>query len=518
VSSSYSSDPLFYYFAVAFLLLFALLVSLFTSMFMQLRIKKEHKTHEDTISNIETELTTAQKNVKELERRNVYLERENLRLNPYAVMPDAFAEVKQQRDKAQKTLLQSTQQANLLLNQARKDADAHIAESRKQAVEKNEVANIALRQARERADSILTDAALRAEQVAGDAWDAKNRLVFYQRTAVAMKNKVTGYGNDYLIPNETLIDDLSEDYSHEQAGRHLKRISEQIKTMIRDGTAADCDYKADLLKERSIAFVLDAFNGKAESILAKADVDNFGKMQAKLEDAFELVNYNGKSFNNTRILPAYADLYQAQLKYAIQVKELKRRDEEEQRRIKSDMSEQKQVKKEFKKVIHQARKESKRILKVIKKTEANSANSTGAEKLEYQAQLAELMEQLSNAEAQLQRTESMTQLNNRGYVYVVSNIGSFGDNVLKIGMTRRAEPLDKVKELNKFKDKRVNMVNQRPGFFSVALGEVRAEIDSLNLECRWTMKADALEYWETVQLKQTVEKEYVRSAEILEIG
>jgi len=513
---------------------------------MQLRRKKEHIVHENAISTIEAELTTAQKNVREVEQRNVYLERENLRLNPYAAMPDAFAEAKQQRDQAQKTLLESTQHANLLLNQAKKDADELIIESRKQLEEKNDVAELALRQARERAESILTDANLRAEQVAGEAWDAKDRLVFYQRTVHAMKNKVRGYGDDYLIPHDTLIDDLTEEYSHEQAGRQLKRVSEQIKAMVRDGTAANCDYKADLRRQRSIAFVLDAFNGKVETILAKVSTDNFGKMQAKLEDAFELVNYNGKSFKNARILPEYADLCQAKLKYTILVKELKLRDEEKQRRIKVDLSEQKQVQKEFKKVKSQAKKESKRILKVIKKTEAKLANSAHAQKPEYQAQLAELMHELSNAEAKLQQTESMTELNSRGYVYIASNIGSFGDNVLKIGMTRRLEPMDRIKELghasvpfgfdvhaivysddasnlerylhNKFKSKRVNKVNPRTDFFDIALGEVRAEIESLNLDCQWTMEADALEYRESAQLKQIVEKEYIRSAEMLEIG
>jgi len=515
-------------------------------MVMQLHRKKERIVHKNTISNIEAELSTALESIKEVERKNVYLERENHRLNPYATMPDAFAEAKLQREKAQKTLLQSTRQANLLLNQAKKDADAHISESRKQILEKNEVADMTLRQARERADSILTDATLRAEQIASDAWDAKDRMVFYRRTANAMKNRVRGYGDEYLIPNKTLIDDLSEDYSHKQAGRQLQLVNEKINAMIQAGTAADCDYKADLRRERSIAFVLDAFNGKAESILAKVNTDNFGRMQAELEDAFELVNYNGRSFKNARILPDYADLYQAKLKYAIQVKELMRRDEQEQQRIKAEMSELKQARKEAKKVKQRAQKDSKRILKVIKKTEVKLANATNEQKAEYQAQLAELMEQLSTAEAKLQRTEPMIQPNNRGYVYIVSNIGSFGDNMLKIGMTRRLEPMDKVKELgdasvpfgfdvhaivysddalklerylhNKFKSKRVNRVNAGADFFHIAPGEVRAEIESLNLDCQWTMKADALEFRESAQLKNIAEKEYVESAELLEIG
>jgi len=93
VFTSYSSDPLFYYFVVAFLLLFVLLLGLVTSIVMQIRKSKENIVHAQAMMNLEAELATAQKNVADIERRNVYLERENLRLNPYAVMPDAFAEI-----------------------------------------------------------------------------------------------------------------------------------------------------------------------------------------------------------------------------------------------------------------------------------------------------------------------------------------------------------------------------------------------------------------------------------------
>lgn len=544
--TSYSSDPLFYYFVVVFLLLFVLLVSLITSIVMQLRRNKEHIVHTQAVLDMEAELANAKKNVKDVERRNVYLERENLRLNPFAVMPDAFAEVKQQRDKAQVILQKSTQRANIILNQAKTNADEIIAKSRRQLVEKSEVADLALRQARERADSILTDADLRAEQVAGDAWDAKDRLAFYQRTALAMKNKVGGYSDDYLIPSETLLEDLSEQYSHEHAGRRLTRVRERITLMIRDRKAADCDCENKLRKERSIKLVLDAFNGKAETILTKVSTENIGKLQAELEDAFELVNFNGTSFQNARILPEYADLYQAQLKYAGQVHELKRRDKEEQSRIKADMCDQRQAQKESKKTKQQALKKPKRILKAIKRTEAKLKNSTDAQKHEYQAQLAELMDKLRNAEAQIRTEQSIAPPTKKGHVYVVSNIGSFGENVLKIGMTCRLEPLNKVKELgdksvpfgfdvhaiiysddapelerylhSKFQSKRVNKINSKKDFYDIALGEVRAEIDSLNLHCQWTMKAEATEYRESVQLRKNAGKEDVHYAEILEIG
>ena len=88
-----------------------------------------------------------------------------------------------------------------------------------------------------------------------------------------------------------------------------------------------------------------------------------------------------------------------------------------------------------------------------------------------------------------------------GYVYIVSNIGSFGENVYKIGMTRRLDPQERIDELGgasvpfkfdvhamifsddapaleaalhrAFEDKKVNIVNQRREFFNVTLDEIK---------------------------------------------
>jgi len=340
VYNALSYDLTTYLFAGALFLVVALLFCLIVSLYMLSKTRKEQTVQKHNMLSYESELSLQRENVTRMEQRNVFLERENKRLTPYANTPHVFAAAKQRRESADNYFLKVTQEANNAINQAKSDADTLIAESRKQMGEKNEVARLVLRQTRERADAIINEATLQAEQIAGDAWAAKGRLAFYQRTATAMKNKVMGYGDEYLVPNETLLDELSEQYDNEHASKRLKRVREQIDSMIRNGQAADSDYEDGPRKQRSIALVLDAFNGKAETILAKVDADNYGKMSAMLENAYELVNFNGKLFKNARIMPKYADLYQAQLRYAIQIRELEIRDKEEQRQIKVDMREQ----------------------------------------------------------------------------------------------------------------------------------------------------------------------------------
>ena len=497
------------YLHVASAAILALLLFLVVSFFvLSSKRKKALKKEQQITANLKLDLERAEYQIQDESQKNAKLRNNLERLVIYDEMPDAFAE----------------------LNERRIEADNQLKDARNKVKEITQESNLVLKQARDRADSILASADLKAKDIAGEAWDAKLRSDELKKTALAMKNIIKGYGDEYLIPNETLIDDLAEEYSFEEAGRQLKIVRNQTKVLIKDGKAADCDYKEEIRRQRSIEFALDAYNGKAETILAKVKSDNYGVMKKKLEDAYQLVNHNGLPFKNARILPRYADLYQSQLKYAIQTKELKKRDKEEQQRIKAEMREEERAQREFKKAQQQAEKEQKLILKAVKEAEAQLAKSADAERLEFQAQLDALIGKLSEAEAKNQRAMSMAQQTKQGHVYIISNIGSFGENVVKIGMTRRLEPLDRVKELgdasvpfnfdvhaiiysddapklerllhSKFHGGRLNRVNLRKEFFSVNLQSIKNEIDTLGLKCHWTMKAEALEHRESIQLKQ----------------
>jgi hypothetical protein len=119
----------------------------------------------------------------------------------------------------------------------------------------------------------------------------------------------------------------------------------------------------------------------------------------------------------------------------------------------------------------------------------------------HTAQVAELEARLAEAEAQNQRALSQAQLTRAGHIYVISNIGSFGERVYKIGMTRRLDPEDRIWELSDasvpfpfdvhmmiwtddapalesklhdhFQDRRINKVNPRKEFFRLDLEQVR---------------------------------------------
>jgi hypothetical protein len=124
----------------------------------------------------------------------------------------------------------------------------------------------------------------------------------------------------------------------------------------------------------------------------------------------------------------------------------------------------------------------------------------------------------------------MAQQTRSGHVYIISNIGAFGEEVFKIGMTRRLEPLDRVKELGdasvpfafdvhgmiysddaptlerllheQFDDLRINKVNYRKEFFRVPLDRVRAFAEEKGFQTTFTMVAEARDYRETQALEK----------------
>ena len=158
-----------------------------------------------------------------------------------------------------------------------------VANSRREAVEKLNNATIEARK-------ILENAQSKAIQIAGDAYRAMQNSEEFRRTAVAMKNIIDGYGDEYLIPTYSLLDDLAEEFSHTEAGEKLRFAREKSRLMIKNGTAAKCDYVETNRKETAVTFVLDAFNGKVDSILSKVKKDNYGILEQKIKDSFQFTS------------------------------------------------------------------------------------------------------------------------------------------------------------------------------------------------------------------------------------
>lgn len=383
------------------------------------------------------------------------------------------------------------------------------------------------------ADEVIRAAERRAKDIAGDAYTAMEKADLYDRTAIAMKNIVHGYGPQYLVPPQSLLDDLADGYGHTEAGRALKEARKAVRAYAKSDSASDCDYVDKARREDAKRFVLDAFNGKVEAILSRVRHDNAGTLEQKVRDAYAVVNHSGRPFRNARILVVYLEARLEELKWASIVQLLKEKEREEQRELKERIREEKRAQREFEKARKQAEKEERAIQRAMREAEARMAQASEAQRAEFEGQLEELRVQLAAAESKNERALSMAQQTRRGHVYIISNAGSFGENVYKIGVTRRLEPLDRVKELgdasvpfpfdvhamimsedapalektlhDQFALSRVNKVNRRKEFFRASIADIRAELETLECETSWTMAAEAREYQESQAIDRMIE-------------
>jgi len=393
--------------------------------------------------------------------------------------------------------------------------------------------NIKIAESNKIAESILDDLKSKENDIRRKTEHLLKEANQYEAIVKSMKNTIEGYGDEYLIPNRSVLDELADEYDHKEAGQELAKIRNQIKSMIKNGEAAECDFVSPDRRKSAITAILDIFSSKIDIIMAKVKNNNYGKLRQQLEDAFRLVNYNGKTLHNVRIKQIFFEVIMEQLKWTVAVQELKRIDQEEQRRIKEQMREEEKARIEYEKARIEAEKEEKMLQKAMAEAQKKLEAAAEEERAFYETKLTKLKEQLAEAEARGQRALSMAQQTKQGHVYVISNIGSFGDNVFKVGLTRRLEPLDRVKELGNasvpfdfdvhamiysenapelerslhqsFAQYQVNKVNSRKEFFRIPISAIKDKIDGLGYEIHWTMKAEAIQYRESVQIEKKLD-------------
>lgn len=439
--------------------------------------------------------------------------------------------------------IQDLEQKKILVNaeitEAQKQRDAEIEKGKEDAMvlrrQGQEESLAIIERAKQTANMIEHQAHQEAKKIAGQAYDVMINESKAKREIQAIENKINGYGDEYLVPGISVLDELAELWEHKEAGRQLKDCRNKTKDMVKNGMAALCDYSEARRQQTAIQFVIDAFNGRVDAILSRVWHDNFGKLRQEILDVFIIVNRNGEAFRNARITDSYLNLRLDELKWAVAVYELKKQDQEEQRQIRDAMKEEERVLKEIEKAKKEAEKESKLLENAMAEAEAKLKDAHDDQRAIYEAELARLRQQLQEAEEKGQRAISLAEQTKRGHVYVISNIGSFGESIYKIGLTRRLEPLDRVRELGdasvpfsfdvhamiysedaptpedtlhkRFSDQRLNRINLRKEFFSVRLEEIRKATEEirkdtgeLGVETLWTMRAEAAEYRESLAL------------------
>lgn len=323
--------------------------------------------------------------------------------------------------------------------------------------------------------------------------------------------------------------DTSEKYKD-----RIKSVRAEQKSMLKDKTAIYCTTewtvegsksKGKTMTNRGIRLTARAFNNECDAAISNVTWKNVETMEKRIDKAFDAINKMNES-NKIIISNHYLRLKLDELHLAYEYQEKRQQEREELAEARRQEREEERLRKEAEK----AKKEESKLQALLASVQAKADAASGDELERLRAEVEKLGGELKDMQRNNDRVKAMAEQTKLGYVYIISNIGSFGENIYKIGMTRRLEPMDRVRELGdasvpfyfdvhamifsqdapaleaaiqrQFAEKRVNLVNNRKEFFNVDLNDVKEVVWKHSSDIEFVDDVEAKEYKETLYLRR----------------
>ena len=321
----------------------------------------------------------------------------------------------------------------------------------------------------------------------------------------------------------------------------LAQIRTQQKDMIKQGQAVigNMNWTVNGSKSEGQKMVKDmqklllrAFNSECDELVDKVKYNNFDSAYSRMTKACEAISKCGKIMN-IAISTAYFNLKRDELCLALEYRQKKQAEKDEQKEIRDRMREEAKLQKEIEEARKKIQKEKTHYLNALGSLDTQLAAAPENEKAALLTKRNEIVKQLVEIDKSLVDIDYREANAKAGYVYIISNIGSFGENVYKIGMTRRLDPMDRVDELGDasvpfnfdvhamifsdnapalaaalhraFENRKVNMINTRREFFNVTLEEIEAEVKkNYDKTVEFTRFPLAEQYRESQKIKQSI--------------
>lgn len=323
------------------------------------------------------------------------------------------------------------------------------------------------------------------------------------------KKELIELDDEILFQSYSLFKPMYDFSSSEVYKLQLDSIREQQKAMIKDKSAVDffdgwtvdgSKSKGRKMTNDNIKMILRCFNTDCENAIDRVKYNNIDSMRNRIKKSYETLNKLNE-VNQISIRPSFLELKMSELQVAVEYALKKQDEKEEQKRIRQELREQAKLQKELeearKNIVKEQQHYSNALTKLNTQLESDLSEEQKNNLLEKKQ---EVEEQLQKLQKSLENVDYRAANQKAGYVYIISNIGAFGENVYKIGMTRRLEPMDRVDELGDasvpfnfdvhamifsedapkleaalhkaFEDKKLNMINTRREFFHVTLDEI----------------------------------------------
>lgn len=380
--------------------------------------------------------------------------------------------------------------------------------------------------------------------------DIQGEIATKNNTVIALENEIKRL-NFEINARKSQIVGLDEEVSMQEYGLYrpnyifansdhykveLQRIRDEQKQCIKNDTA--CHGSTNWTVNGSVTngkkmvkdmkkLLLRAFNVECDDIVANVKISNFEKSIERIAKVSEQISTLG-AMMSIKISSQYIALKHEEVKIALDFQQKK---QEEKERLK----ELREQEREAAKVLKEIEEERKKLAKEQK--QYDSALSAILSQIEKKGESEELLAKKAELEAHLCEIEkAITDVDYRsanqkaGYVYIISNVGSFGEDVYKIGMTRRLNPQERIDELGDasvpfdfdvhalifsedaprlenslhraFERFKVNKINTRREFFKVSLDEIKNEVRrNFDKTVEWIDIAEAEQYRQSISMK-----------------
>ena len=278
--------------------------------------------------------------------------------------------------------------------------------------------------------------------------------------------------------------------------------------------------------------LLRAYNAECDDAIEHVRFNNIEACEKKIRASAAAISKLG-TVMSIAVTPKYIDLKLDELRLMHEYQIKKQEEKEAAKEARAKQREEARVLKEMEEARKKLQKEQSHYQNALAQLNSQIAAASEADKLELEKKKQELENHLSDIDHQIKDVDYRTANQRAGYVYIISNIGAFGENVYKIGMTRRLDPMERVDELgdasvpfnfdvhamifsedapalesalhHAFEDRKLNMVNTRREFFRVSLDEIEEVVrKNYDKTVEFVRMPEAQQYRESEKMREAM--------------
>jgi hypothetical protein len=363
--------------------------------------------------------------------------------------------------------------------------------------------------------------------------DLNQQIVIKKRDLIIFDDEILLQSFGFYKPQYDLVN--SDAYKV-----RLEQVREKQTAMVKAGKAATCpttwtvnnsQKEGERMIKDYTKLILRSFNNECDASIVNVKFNNVESVEKRIRKAYETLNSLAQRMK-INITPEYLKLKMDELHLCYEYQVKRQEEKEELKRIREQMREEAKLQKEIEEAKLKIEKEEKHFNKALSSINERLASAqTEAERISLEQEKASVQLKLDQIEKNRADVQYREQNTRAGYVYVISNVGSFGEDIYKIGVTRRLDPEERVDELGDasvpfdfdihamifsddapalenalhkaFEKCKVNMINSRREFFSVKLADIEDVIkNNYKKPVEFKRLAEAAEYRESLMLRR----------------